>query len=152
MPEVLQSKTAGQSLSSIWPEVPERHPDTEEVTGSNPVRPTPFFENPSSAESLNGSQPAAVLSDKRWSRRFMLRSTQETFSPAWRAQRRTSSTRHEPSRLGQDDAGRETMALPAQACANPQAPPKLIWVRQHVGVLALGLGPTEPPLTVVDHR
>jgi len=67
MPEVLQSKTAGQSLSSIWPEVPERHPDTEEVTGSNPVRPTPFFENPSSAESLNGSQPAAVLSNKRWS-------------------------------------------------------------------------------------
>jgi len=65
MPEVLQSKTAGQSLSSIWPEVPERHPDTEEVTGSNPVRPTPFFENPSSAESLNGSQPAAVLSNKR---------------------------------------------------------------------------------------
>ena len=42
MPEVLQSKTAGQSLSSIWPEVPERHSDTEEVTGSNPVRPTIF--------------------------------------------------------------------------------------------------------------
>ena len=40
MPEILQSKTAGQSLSSIWPEVPERHFDTEEVTGSNPVRPT----------------------------------------------------------------------------------------------------------------
>jgi hypothetical protein len=44
MPEVLQSETAGQSLSSIWPEVPERLSDTEEVTGSNPVRPTPFFE------------------------------------------------------------------------------------------------------------
>jgi hypothetical protein len=42
-------------------------PDTEEVTGSNPVRPTPFFENPSSTESLQGSQPAAVLSYKRWS-------------------------------------------------------------------------------------
>ena len=40
---------------------------TEEVTGSNPVRPTTFFESLSSAESLNGSQPAAVLPNKRWS-------------------------------------------------------------------------------------
>src|ERR1700730_17202101 len=43
MPEVLQSKTAGQGLSSTGPEVPERHPDTEEVTGSNPVRPTRHY-------------------------------------------------------------------------------------------------------------
>lgn len=46
----------------------------------------------------------------------------------------------------------ETVALLARACTNPQAPPKLIGVRQHVGVLALGLGTTEPPLAVVDHR
>ena len=67
MPEVLQGMTAGQSLSSIWPEVPERHSDAEEVTGSNPVRPTPFFENLSSAGIPNGSQAPAVLSNKRWS-------------------------------------------------------------------------------------
>ena len=42
-------------------------PDTEEVTGSNPVRPTQFFENLSSAESLQGSQPPAVLLLYRWS-------------------------------------------------------------------------------------
>jgi hypothetical protein len=42
-------------------------PDTEEVTGSNPVRPTPFFENLSSAGIPNGSQAPAVLSNKRWS-------------------------------------------------------------------------------------
>jgi hypothetical protein len=41
--------------------------DTEEVTGSNPVRPTPFFENLSSAGSPKGSQPPAVLLLNRWS-------------------------------------------------------------------------------------
>jgi hypothetical protein len=35
-------------------------PDTEEVTGSNPVRPTPFFENKYSGESLDESQRPAV--------------------------------------------------------------------------------------------
>jgi hypothetical protein len=40
LPGVLPGKTAGQRLSSTGPEVPERHSDTEEVTGSNPVRPT----------------------------------------------------------------------------------------------------------------
>jgi hypothetical protein len=44
-------------------------PDTEEVTGSNPVRPTRFFEILSSAESQDGSQAPAVLPNKRWSRR-----------------------------------------------------------------------------------
>jgi hypothetical protein len=42
-------------------------PDTEEVTGSNPVRPTPFFENLSSAGSPKGSQPPAGLLLNRWS-------------------------------------------------------------------------------------
>ena len=42
-------------------------PDTEEVTSSNLVRPTPFFENLSSSESLKGSQPPAVLLLNRWS-------------------------------------------------------------------------------------
>jgi hypothetical protein len=41
-------------------------PDTEEVTGSNPERPTPFFENLSSSESLKGSQPPAVMLLNRW--------------------------------------------------------------------------------------
>jgi hypothetical protein len=48
-------------------------PDTEEVTGSNPVRPTRFFENLSSAESLDGSQPAADLLPYSWSQRSPLR-------------------------------------------------------------------------------
>jgi len=69
MPGALQGKTAGQRLSSTGPGVPERHSDTEEVTGSNPVRPTPFFENLSSIESQDGSQAPAVLPNKRWSRR-----------------------------------------------------------------------------------
>jgi hypothetical protein len=45
----------------------ERFPDTEEVTGSNPVRPTPFFENPSSGESPNESQRPGVLPNSGWS-------------------------------------------------------------------------------------
>jgi hypothetical protein len=44
-----------------------KFPDTEEVTGSNPVRPTPFFEIVSTGESLNESQPPAVLRLNRWS-------------------------------------------------------------------------------------
>ncbi len=43
MPGALQGKTAGQRLSSTGPGVPERHSETEEVTGSNPVRPTRHF-------------------------------------------------------------------------------------------------------------
>jgi hypothetical protein len=42
-------------------------PDTEEVTSSNLLRPTPFFENPSSAKRARGSQPPAVLLLNRWS-------------------------------------------------------------------------------------
>jgi len=42
-------------------------PDTEEVTGSNPVRPSPFFEIPSSAKRPNESQPPAVLRFNHWS-------------------------------------------------------------------------------------
>jgi len=61
--------------------VPERHSDTEEVTGSNPVRPTPFFESLSSTESLKGSQPPAVLSLRRRSEHLTLRSVRETLSP-----------------------------------------------------------------------
>jgi hypothetical protein len=45
-------------------------PDREEITGSKPVRPTPFFEILSSAESQDGSQAPAVLPNKRWSRRW----------------------------------------------------------------------------------
>ena len=47
-------------------------PDTEEVTGSNPVRPTPFFEILSSARNPNGSQAPAVLPNKCWSRHWYL--------------------------------------------------------------------------------
>ncbi len=43
------------------PEMGLDFPDTEEVTGSNPVRPTPFFEILYSSESLNESQPPATL-------------------------------------------------------------------------------------------
>ncbi len=49
-------------------------PDTEEVTGSNPVRPTTFFEIVSSGESRNESQPPAVLALRCWSEHLMLRS------------------------------------------------------------------------------
>ena len=49
------------------PETVLEFPDTEEVTGSNPVRPTPFFENLSSAKRAKGSQPPAVLLLNRWS-------------------------------------------------------------------------------------
>ena len=42
-PEALPDKIAGQRLGNISPKVPERHSDTEEVTGSNPVRPTRHF-------------------------------------------------------------------------------------------------------------
>jgi hypothetical protein len=48
----------------------ERFPDTEEVTSSNLVRPTRFFEILPSAESQDGSQAPAVLRNKRWSRRW----------------------------------------------------------------------------------
>ena len=42
LPVVLPGIVAGQGLSSMCLEVLERHSDTEEVTGSNPVRPTVF--------------------------------------------------------------------------------------------------------------
>jgi len=45
-------------------------PDTEEVTGSNPVRPTRLFETLSSAGTPNGSQAPAGLSYKCWSWRW----------------------------------------------------------------------------------
>src|SRR6266700_4673859 len=48
--------------------------------------------------------------------------------------------------------GRLAMALPARARTYPQAPPKLIGVRQHAGVFALGFRVAEPPLAVVDPR
>src|SRR3984893_15942541 len=57
-------------MSSPGLKVPERHSDTEEATGSNPVRPTRFLEILSSAESRDGSQAPAVLRNKRWSRRW----------------------------------------------------------------------------------
>ena len=41
-------------------------PNTEEVTGSNPVRPTTFFEILSSTESPNESQRPVALSRNRW--------------------------------------------------------------------------------------
>jgi hypothetical protein len=60
--DVGQDLLAGEGLpvrlSPTVTDTPE-FPDTEEVTGSNPVRPTPFFENLSSSESLKGSQPPA---------------------------------------------------------------------------------------------
>ena len=61
-------------LSPTVTDTPE-FPDTEEVTGSNPVRPTPFFENLSSGESHNESQRPAVLSLNSWSERSTLRPT-----------------------------------------------------------------------------
>jgi hypothetical protein len=78
LPEVLMGKTAGQGSGSPGLKVPERHCDTGEVTGSNPVRPTIFFEILYSSESQNESQPPAVLSLNSWSERSTLRSTQET--------------------------------------------------------------------------
>jgi hypothetical protein len=58
-------------LSPTVTDAPE-FPDTEEVTSSNLVRPTQFFENLSGANSADGSQPPAVLALRCWSehRRF----------------------------------------------------------------------------------
>src|ERR1700734_2106264 len=50
----------------------ERFPDTEEVTGSNPVRPTRFSENLSSAGSQKGSQAPAGLPHRCWSEHLAL--------------------------------------------------------------------------------
>jgi hypothetical protein len=58
----------------------ERFPDTEEVTGSNPVRPTPFFENLSCGGSLDGSQRPAVLVLRCWSEHLTLRPEWEILS------------------------------------------------------------------------
>src|ERR1700726_2443285 len=60
---------------SQTPQTTMEFPDTEEVTGSNPVRPTRFFENPSSGERHNESQRPAVLSLNSWSGRSTLRPT-----------------------------------------------------------------------------
>ena len=64
MGESLEPRQVNQQVrGSVAPsEAPERHSDTEEVTGSNPVRPTPFFEIVSSGSSSNGSQPPGDLS------------------------------------------------------------------------------------------
>ena len=43
------------------PEIGLDFPDTEEVTGSNPVRPTPFFEILRDCESRNESQKSIVI-------------------------------------------------------------------------------------------
>jgi hypothetical protein len=68
LPEALLGKTAGQGSGSPGPEVSERHSDTEEVTGSNPVRPT-IFECMSRRGSQDGSgEPGTEgidLSDRR---------------------------------------------------------------------------------------
>jgi hypothetical protein len=63
---VLARRGLPHQLPPTWADG-SNFPDTEEVTGSNPVRPTPFFENLSSSESLKGSQPPAVLLLNRWS-------------------------------------------------------------------------------------
>ena len=64
----------GSPFDSIrrWqtPEMGLDFPDTEEVTSSNLVRPTQFFENLSSIYSLNGSQTPAVLVQQRRSRHW----------------------------------------------------------------------------------
>jgi hypothetical protein len=54
-----------------------RHSDTEEVTGSNPVRPTTFFEILSSTESPNESQRPAALSRNRWPGRRLASCTRD---------------------------------------------------------------------------
>ena len=59
LPEVLPGKSAGQELSSTSPEVPERHSDTEEVTGSNPVRPTTSKAGIERLEQALGAIPGA---------------------------------------------------------------------------------------------
>ena len=56
-----QVKGSPARLSPTVTDTPEP-PDTEEVTDSNPVRPTRFFENLSSGESHNWGQRPAVLS------------------------------------------------------------------------------------------
>jgi hypothetical protein len=57
---------------SQTPQTAMEFPDTEEVTGSNPVRPTPFFENPSSAGSQKGSEAPAGLLHRCWSEHHTL--------------------------------------------------------------------------------
>ncbi len=56
-------QTKGTPFDSVrpcqTPETGRNFPDTEEVTGSNPVRPTSFFETKFSNGSRNGSQPPA---------------------------------------------------------------------------------------------
>ena len=61
------------------PEMGLDFPDTEEVTGSNPVRPTPFFEILRDCESRNESQPPAVLRSFRTAqvRPSLLRPTED---------------------------------------------------------------------------
>jgi hypothetical protein len=54
-------------------------PDTEEVTGSNPVRPTQFFEILSSAKGPKGSQPPAALALRCWSEHSTVWSTGRLF-------------------------------------------------------------------------
>ena len=78
-----QNLLAGEGLSTrLSPTVTDtlEFPDTEEVTGSNPVRPTPFFENLSSDGSLDGSQRPAVLALRCWSEHLTLRPEWEILS------------------------------------------------------------------------
>ena len=70
-----QNLLAGQGRPArLSPTVtdPLEFPDTEEVTGSNPVRPTPFTEILSSAGSPTGSQAAAVSPHRCWSEHLTL--------------------------------------------------------------------------------
>jgi hypothetical protein len=69
-----------QSDDGRHPKTARNFPDTEEVTGSNPVRPTPFFEFLSSDESLDESQRAGVLSLRCWSEHPKLKSEQREIS------------------------------------------------------------------------
>ena len=71
------SQAGGSPFDSVrrcqTPRSSRNLPDTEEVTGSNPVRPTPFFEILSSDESPDESQRPGVLSLRCWSQHPRLR-------------------------------------------------------------------------------
>jgi hypothetical protein len=71
-PALVASRRGSRAVSSAG----ERFPDTEEVTSSNLVRPTTFFEIVSSGESRSESQPPAALPCCCWSEGRRLRSSQ----------------------------------------------------------------------------
>jgi N-acyl homoserine lactone hydrolase len=68
VPALVASRRGTRAVSSAG----ERFPDTEEVTSSNLVRPTSFFENLSSAGSQKGSQAPAGLPHRCWSEHHTL--------------------------------------------------------------------------------